>query len=112
MTILNVVFCILGIDLVLFTFQRIPFTYSVQPDSRKMVIRFILALVGLLFLIPLLVSIERWAVLEWWRYSIVMVAAAGAWLELRRRRRINENEQNELSFEERANSEFELLKLA
>lgn len=112
MTILNVIFCILGIDLVLLTFQRIPFTYSVQPDSRKMVIRFILALVGLLFLIPLLVSIERWAVLEWWRYSIVIAASTGAWLELRRRRRIQENEQNELSFEERANSEFELLKLA
>ena len=111
-TVLNVAFSILGIDLVLLTFQRIPFTYLVQADSRKLVIRFILAIVALLFLIPFLAGLERWAISQWWRYSVVVCAIVIAWLDLRRRRRTNASEPSALSFEERAPSEFELLKLA
>lgn len=111
-SILNLGFSVLGIDLVLLTFQRIPFTYSVQADSRRMVIRFVLALIGILFLVPSLVWVEQWAIVQWWRYSIVAAAIGMAWLDLRRRRLINEAEVGGLSFEERAPSEFELLNLA
>jgi hypothetical protein len=109
---LNLGLTVLGMDLVLLTFQRIPFTYTVQADSRKMVIRFILALAGLVFLVPFLVWLEHWAIAQWWRYTIVAAAMVIAWLDLRRRRKANEIEQNRISFEERAPSEFESLKLA
>ena len=109
---LNLAFCVLGIELVLLNFDHIPFTYRVQLDSRKMVIRFIFALLGILVLVPFLVRLDHWAVQQWWRYAVVASAIALAWLDLRRRRRANESEMRELSFEERAPSEFELLKLA
>ena len=109
---LNMAFSVLGIELILVNFQRIPFTYYVQPDSRKMVMRFVLALLGLVILAPFLSGIERWATSQWWRYTIVWAFIWGAWLDLRRRRRTNESEDTGLSFEERAPSEFELLKLA
>lgn len=109
---LNLAFSILGIDLILLTFQRIPFTYSVQPDSRKMIMRLVLALLGLLLLAPFLAWVEHWASVQWWRYAMVAGAASGAWLALRRQRLENERDQTALSFEDRAPSEFELLKLA
>lgn len=109
---LNVAFSILGINLVLLNFQRIPFTYHVQADSRKMVMRLVVALLCLLLVTPFLTWVERWALVDWRRYSAVGVLAAGAWLELRRRRKANEQEDLGLSFEERAPSEFDLLKLA
>jgi energy-coupling factor transporter ATP-binding protein EcfA2 len=92
--------------------ERIPFTYRVQTDSRKLVIRFILALLGILLLVPFLVWLEHWAIVQWWRYAIVAAGVFLAWADLSRRRRMNEAERFGLSFEERAPSEFELLKLA
>ncbi len=109
---LNLAFSILGIEAVLLTSDCLPFTYRVQTDSRKLVIRFILELFGILFLVPALVWIEHWALSAWWRYAIVAVAILAAWLDLRRRRRASETNSGELAFEERAPSDFELLKLA
>ena len=109
---LNLGFSMLGIDLVLLGFECIPFTYRVQTDSRQMVVRFILALVGMLFLIPLLLWLERWAIVAWWRYAILAAAMFLVWLDLQRRRRMNERDLHQLSFEQRAPSDFELLKLA
>jgi hypothetical protein len=109
---LNLAFAVLGIDLVLLDFQRIPFTYRVQADSRKMVMRFVLALLVFLMLAPFLAWLEKWATREWWHYAIVAAGITAAWLELRRRRRANERDASGLSFAERAPSEFELLKLA
>ncbi len=109
--VLNIGFSVFGIDFVLLTFQRIPFTYTVQADSRKMVMRFVFALIGLLFLVPLLVWLESWAAKSWWRLAITGFVMAIAWWDLRRRKTANENEQLCVSFEERAPSEFELLKL-
>jgi hypothetical protein len=78
-----------------------------------MVIRFILALHRDSFIwCRLLVWLEHWAIVQWWRYAIVAAAIGMAWLDLRRRRLINEAEVGGLSFEERAPSEFELLNLA
>jgi len=109
---LNLAFAMLGIDLVLLDFQRIAFTYRVQADSRKMVMRFVLALLGFLMLAPFLAWLEKWATRDWWHYAIVAAGIAAGWLDLRRRRRANERDSTGLSFEERAPSEFELLKLA
>jgi hypothetical protein len=109
---LNLAFATLGIDLVLLNFERIPFTYRVQPDSRKTVMRFVVALLGFLMLAPFLAWLEKWATRDWWHYAIVAAGIATGWLDLRRRRSINEREWTGLSFEERAPSEFELLKLA
>jgi hypothetical protein len=109
---LNVAFSILGIDIVLLNFQRIPFTYRVQADSRKMVMRLVMALLCLLLLMPFLRWAERWAMGEWWRYMLVAALSGAAWLEVRRRGKANERDEEGLSFEERAPSEFELLKLA
>jgi hypothetical protein len=109
---LNLAFALLGIDLVFLNFQRIPFTYRVQPDSRKMVMRFVLALLGFLMLAPFLAWLEKWATAQWWHYAIVSAGIAAGWLDLRRRRTANERDLEILSFEEIAPSEFQLLKLA
>jgi hypothetical protein len=109
---LNLAFSIVGIESLLSTFECIPFTYRVQTDSRKLVVRFVLALVGILFLVPCLVWIEHSAIGHWGRYAFVMAVAAAVWFELRRRRLANETHRQELSFEQRAPSEFELIKLA
>ncbi len=110
--VLNLAFALLGIDLVLLNFERIPFTYRVQPDSRKMVMRFVVALLGFLMLAPFLAWVEKWATAQWWHYAMVPASIAAGWLDLRRRRRINERDATRLSFEERAPSEFELLHLS
>ena len=109
---LNLAFSVLGIELVLLTFERIPFTYKVHADSRKLVIRFIVALMSILFVVPCVLWIESWATREWWHYAVVAVLICGAWLDLRRRRKGSEEQPADLSFEERAPSDFELLKLA
>ena len=109
---LNLAFSIVGIELVLLTFDCIPFTYRVQTDSRKLVIRFVLALLVILLVVPFLVWLEHWAVLEWWRYAIVGAGVLLTWSDLVRRRRMNEAERFDLAFEQRAPSELELLKLA
>lgn len=108
----NLGFSMLGIDLVLLGFGCIPFTYHMQTDSRRMVVRFIWAIVGMLFLVPTLLWLERWALVSAWRYSVLTGAILLGWLELRRRQRANEREPLDLRFEQRAPSEFELLKLA
>jgi len=108
---LNLAFAVVGIDLVLLNFERIPFTYRVQPDSRKMVMRFVLALVGFLMLAPFLAWLETWATARWWHYAILAAGITAGWFDLRRRRRANERDSTGLSFEERAPSEFQLLKL-
>jgi hypothetical protein len=77
-----------------------------------MVMRFVLALLGFLMLAPFLAWLEKWATRDWWHYAIVAMGIAAAWLDLRRRRRANERDSTGLSFEARAPSEFELLKLA
>jgi hypothetical protein len=109
---LNLAFSILGIEAVLLTFECLPFTYRVHADSRKLVVRFILALSGILFLVPTLVWVEHWALSAWWRYAILTVAISIAWADLRRRRRASEADRPALCFEQRAPSHFELLKLA
>jgi hypothetical protein len=109
---LNLAFAVLGIDLVLVDFQRVPFTYHVQPDSRKMIMRFVLALLGFVTLAPFLAWVERWAAAQWWHYGVTAAGIAAGWLELRRRRRANERDAIGLSFQDPAPSEFELLKLA
>ena len=43
---------------------------------------------------------------------LVAALSGAAWLEVRRRGKANERDEEGLSFEERAPSEFELLKLA
>jgi len=111
-TLLNIAFCVLGIDLVLLTFGRIPFTYQVHADSRKMVIRLVVALIGLLFVAPFLSWLERWAVVQWWRYATLGAALVSCWMHLRNRRKANEMDETALNFEERSPSELQLLKLA
>jgi hypothetical protein len=77
-----------------------------------MVMRLVMALLCLLLLMPFLRWAERWAMGEWWRYMLVAALSGAAWLEVRRRGKANERDEEGLSFEERAPSEFELLKLA
>lgn len=112
LALLNVAFSVLAVDLVLLKYDRIPFTYKVHADSRKMVVRFILALSSILFVVPFLVWLEQWTAAASWRLAIVAPACAIVWLDLRRRRVADEGEAEALSFDERAPSDFELLKLA
>jgi len=73
---------------------------------------FVFALLGFLLLAPFLVWLEKWAVSKWWHYALLAAGISDGWLALRRRRRANEKDGTGLNFEERATSEFELLKLA
>jgi len=110
-TVLNITFAALAIELTLWRFHQIPFTYSVERDSRQIVIRILGGILTVLLLVPLLALTERWASADWRRLALVAALLGIAFFDLRRRRRERLAEEDALTFEERPASAYELLKL-
>lgn len=106
---LDVSFSVLAIAFLFARFRKIAFTYAVEPDSRKMVRRFICLLLSAALLVPMLASIEHWALQQWWRCLFVFVLMLYGLFEVERRKR---SEEPALTFEERSEANLELLKLA
>lgn len=109
---LDLGFSVLAIAILFWRFRKIAFTYAVEPDSRKMVVRLICLLLSGALLVPMLAHIEEWAFQGWWRFAVLGGFIVGGLFEVERRRRVDQSGDAGIMFEERSDSAFELLKLA
>jgi hypothetical protein len=109
---LDIGLSVLAITFLFAGFRKIAFTYAVEPDSRKMVARVICLLLSAALLVPMLASIEHWALQQWWRCVFVFFLLLYGLFEVERRKRLEDAGGPALTFEERSNAAFEFLKLA
>ncbi len=107
-----IVLTVLAIELVSMKFHKIPFTCSKEPDIRQFLFRIVASGFAVMIAVPLLADLEHWMLLQPIRLTGGAVSAAIAWIYLRRYRRAMLPEDTALKFEDRAASQFELLKLA
>lgn len=106
-----VLLTVLLIDAVLAGFRKIPFTCSMQIETKQLLFRFLACGLGVLIVVPMLAHFERWMMEAPGRFAVLAVLAAGAWYGLRRYKRAMLPAENGVIFEEQGSSAFELLKL-
>jgi len=102
---------IVCIEIVLVRFRKIPFTCSVQPELRQLLLRILGALFAVLLVVPMLASAEHWLLSEPARFILLAFALMLVWYLLRRYRRDLSAIDRALTFEELPPAAFELLKL-
>jgi hypothetical protein len=112
LTAIDMTLSVLAIDLLLWNFHKIAFTYIARPDAKQIILRMLGALFALALLIPALVSVEQWALSGRGRFAAIAALSTGAFFEIRRRKRQRQAPELALTFEERPSTAFELLKLA
>jgi len=103
---------LLAAELLFARFRAIPFTCVVQPDIQRFLGRILGSLFGLLIAVPMLAGAERWMFLRPVRFIPGALLIAIAWVLLVSYKRDLAEYHQPLTFEERAPSSFELLKLA
>jgi drug/metabolite transporter (DMT)-like permease len=103
-------FSALAVDLLLWKYNKVAFTYLVHTNSPQIVVRIIAALLAPLLLIPILAALERWTLKDTSRFGLLACLLGLAFYEIARRRRLQP--ESGLTFEERPAEAFELLKLA
>lgn len=106
------VLTILAAELLFAKFRAIPFTCSVQSDIQRFLARILGTLFALLIAVPMLAGIEQWMLRHPTRFIPAVVLVLLAWPFLRVYKRDILDMEQPLTFEERAPSSFELLKLA
>ncbi|HEY3938072.1 MAG TPA: hypothetical protein VGL97_11610 [Bryobacteraceae bacterium] len=111
-TAMDMALSVLAIDLLLWNFHKIAFTYIARPDAKQIILRMLAALFAVALLIPLLVSVEQWALSGWLRLALIAALAGAAFFEIARRKRQRQMAEQVLTFEEGPAAAFELLKLA
>ncbi|HMF79202.1 MAG TPA: hypothetical protein VK604_26315 [Bryobacteraceae bacterium] len=112
LTAMNMAFSALAVELSLWKYHQIAFTYVARTDSRQIVTRILGALVAVGLLVPVLAALERWTLKDTSRFGFIACLIGLAFYELQRRRRLQPAEAAVLTFEERPPEPFELLKLA
>ncbi len=89
--------------------DHIPFTCSVERDTRQIVLRILGCLFGLIGAVPLMAVLEAWLLQRpVLMLSILLLGVTGLWIN---RRRLNRDTTGVLTFSE-SNRPFELLKLS
>lgn len=106
-----VILTLLLIDAVLLDFRKIPFTCSMQIETRQLVIRILCCVLGVLIAIPVVAHIERWMMQIPARFIVLALSAAAAWYFMWRHER-ETAAYHAITFEEQSSAAFELLKLA
>jgi hypothetical protein len=106
-----VILTLLLIDALLLDFQKIPFTCSMQIETRQLVIRILCCVLGVLIAVPLTAHIERWMMELPARFAVLGLLSAGAWYAMRRHKR-ETSAYHAVTFEQQSSAAFELLKLA
>lgn len=106
-----VILTLLLIDAVLLDFQKIPFTCSIQVETRQLVIRILCCLLGVLIAVPVAAHIERWMMELPARFAVLGLLSAGAWYAMWRHRQ-ETAAYHAVTFEQQSSAAFELLKLA
>ncbi len=107
-----VVLTVLAVDLLTANFHKIPFTFSTRPDVKQLLLRILGALIAVMLVVPMLAGIEHWMLVQPLRFIGGAIVVAIGWFSLQRYKRGLLAEEQALTFEERAASPFELLKLA
>lgn len=107
-----VVLTILLAEFVFAKFHAIPFACSVQPDIQRFLSRILGSLFALLIAVPLLASSEGWMLHRPTRFIPAALVAAVLYLYLQSQKRSTLEVDQVLTFEDRAPSAFELLRLA
>jgi hypothetical protein len=101
----------LGIGIVLLHFQKIPFTCIREPETRRLMLRFLFCLLSVLAIVPILANIEHWAIERATHFLVLSGVLLIGWFLLERHRNAPA-ELPTLAFEERSPAAFEILKLA
>lgn len=96
------------IEAVLPGFQKIPFTCRTQWESRRLMLKILGLVFGVLVGAPAVAGLERWILERPSRLSVMGMLAAAAWYVLWRR---GQGEQNVVVFEDRSAAAFDLLDL-
>jgi hypothetical protein len=110
-TIVVILVSITLIEGTLARFRKIPFTCSHRPDIRKLIMRILAAVLGVLIGVPLLAEIEAGIMEHPPRVVFGILLLAAAWYWIFRQRGEDEFARESVIFEEVATPDFELLKL-
>lgn len=103
---------VFGASLLFARFRSIPFTCSVQPDVQRFLTRILGALFALAVAVPLLTALERWMLFHPVRFIPAGLLLLTFWLAFRAGTHDAFGSAEDVIFEERSPSAFELLKLA
>lgn len=96
------------IESMLLNFQKIPFTCQTQLESRRILIKILGPVFGLLLIAPMLADFEAWILLAPARFTLLAIFAGIAFYFFWRSGR---GVVSELRFEEKSPAEFDLLRL-
>ncbi|MBV8073697.1 MAG: hypothetical protein JO270_27640 [Acidobacteriaceae bacterium] len=102
---------LLLIDILLRRFRKIPFTCNAQRDIKQLLGRILGSVLSVLVAVPLLASIEGWMLTEPLRFSLLGLLLACSWWVLGKQRKEMLPFERALTFEDRPEPQFELLKL-
>jgi hypothetical protein len=103
---------VIFIEVVLVRFRKIPFTCSVQPELRQLLLRILGSLFAVLLIVPMLARAEHWVLSGPARLALLAPGIMLAWYLVRRYRRDLPEIDRVLVFEERPPAAFEFLHLA
>jgi hypothetical protein len=100
-------FLLVGIDLALLRFRKIPFTCSFKADRDRMLKLLVVSFLTLLVIIPMLVSIENAIVRHPWKLGMLAAFVAAATWFMR-----TKTEKRQVQYEDRGVPAFALLHLS
>jgi hypothetical protein len=106
-----VVLTVLFVEGMVLKCRKIPFTCSVQPEIRQLLVRILGTVFAVITGIPILGALEHWMLVQPPRFVVGAALAAGVWAYLRYCRREWISADGTLTFEDRPASSFELLRL-
>lgn len=100
------------IELLFARFRAVPFACRVEPDTQRFLRRILACVFALLIGVPLLAGLERWMLLRPLRFIPAALLLLIAWRFMESYKRDGSDPNPPPTFEDRAPSTFELLKLA
>jgi hypothetical protein len=100
-------FLLIGIDLALWRFRKIPFTCSFKADRDRMLKLLVISFLTLVVVIPALVSIENAIVKHPWKLALLAAFTATATWFIR-----SKTEIQQVQYEDRGAPQFALLHLS
>lgn len=103
---------ILLIDTELLQFNRIPFTYTIELDSRRIIWKILGPVFGAFIVVPTLASWERLMLDRPIGFVLFAALAGASWYLLRRQKQGWQEAAKDISFAERSPASLELLKLS
>ncbi len=107
-----IVASVLLMEAALLKFRKIPFTCCAHPDIKRLLFRLLAAMMAVTVAVPVFSELERWMLIQPFRFVALGVLLVLACLALDRYRREIPADQSTLTFEDAPPPAFEFLKLA